>query len=231
MIELVVFDTSGTTVEDGGLVLDAFLEALGQQQVTVTESELQPWRGASKRQVLRVFIERQWGPQSTGIDQRVEDAYAAFRSSLEQGYARADVRPVPGAEETFTWLRARGIKIALTTGFYRRVTDLILGRVGWPTGALDASICSDDVAQGRPAPYMIFRAMEATGVTGVRRVAKVGDTVLDLQAGQNAGAGLLVGVLSGSGSREQLASVEGARIISSVGDLPQLLDELASVGG
>ena len=230
MIELVVFDMAGTTVEDGGQVASAFRDALGQQQVAVTEAELRPWRGASKRQVLRAFIEEKWGSQAAGNDQRVEDAYAAFRSSLEAGYAGAGVRAIPGAEATFARLRAHGIKIALTTGFYRQVADLILAQLGWDNGVIDASICSDEVAQGRPAPDMIYRAMESTNVSDVKRVAKVGDTLLDLQAGQNAGVGLLVGVLSGSGVEAQLAGIERARVVSSVADLPQLLAQATAAG-
>ena len=41
-----------------------------------------------------------------------------------------------------------------------------------------------DVAQGRPAPYMIFRAMERTGITSVAEVLNIGDTVLDIQSGR-----------------------------------------------
>ena len=223
MIELVVFDMSGTTVADDGHVVAAFQDALRDCQVSVTEADLQPWRGASKRQVLRVFVEGHWGVGTQGNDQRVEDAYAAFRSSLEAAYAGAGVRPIPGAESTFDWLRGRGIKIALTTGFYRRVADIILVSLGWMTEVIDASVCSDDVARGRPAPDMILRAMGATGVADPRRVAKVGDTVLDLEAGQSAGAGLLVGVLTGSGTREQLEAVERARVVPGVPDLPPLL--------
>ncbi len=89
MIELLVFDTAGTTVADGGQVFNAFRDALGQQQIVVTEADLQPWRGASKRSVLRAFVEQRWGSHSSGNDQRVEDAYAAFQSSLEEGFGRA----------------------------------------------------------------------------------------------------------------------------------------------
>lgn len=223
MIELVVFDMAGTTIEDGGQVLDAFAVALRKQQISVTAADLQSWRGASKHEVLRAFVERQFGPNALDYDWRVDQAYTDFRRALEASYARAGARAVQGAEQTFGWLKERGIKIALTTGFYRQVTDVILASVGWEAGTIDASICSDDVTQGRPAPYMIFRAMEATGVTNVRKVAKIGDTLLDLLAGQNAGAGMLVGVLSGSGTRQTLQDVDQAQIIPSVADLPGLL--------
>lgn len=223
---MVVLDMSGTTVQDKGQVAEAFRHALARQQIVVTEADLQPWRGAAKRKVLRAFIEEQWGPDAPENDQRVERAFADFKTELEQGYSRGGVRAIAGAEETFDWLRRQGIKVALTTGFYRQVADLIMQRLGW-TESVDACISSDEVAQGRPAPYMIFRAMESTGVADVRRVAKVGDTVLDLQAGRNAGAGLLVGVLSGSGTAEQMGRVEGARIIGSVVELPVLMEEIA----
>jgi phosphonatase-like hydrolase len=224
-IDLVVFDMAGTTIQDRGEVLRAFAGALRELQISVTEEELRPWRGASKREVLRAWVERQFGPEHPDGSARVERAYASFRQRLEVSYAQNGVRAMPGAEETFGWLRERGIRIALTTGFHRQVTDLILQRVGWEQGAVDATVCSDEVARGRPAPYMIFRAMEATGVTGVRRVVKVGDTALDLMAGANAGAGGVVAVLSGSQTEEQLAGVDHTHIIPSVAELPGLLQE------
>jgi len=124
----------------------------------------------------------------------------------------------------FSWLHERGVKIALTTGFYRRVTEIILNAVGWRDGVIEASVCSEDVARGRPAPFMIFRAMETTGVIEVKRVMKVGDTVLDLWAGRNAGVGGVVGVLSGSQGIEQLGRVRHTHILSSVAALPALLE-------
>ena len=44
---------------------------------------------------------------------------------------------------------------------------------------------------------MMFRNMEALGVTDARRVAKVGDTVSDIREGKNAGC-ISIGVIEGS---------------------------------
>ena len=222
-IDLVVLDMAGTTLEDGGQVVDAFTGALRQHQIVVSKAELQAWRGASKREVLRFFVERDYGAADPANIRRVEEIYATFRTRLEEAYAQGPVRPVTGTEATFDWLRRHGIRIALTTGFYRQVTDILLGAVGWHGNVVDAVICSDEVPRGRPAPYMIYRAMEATGVIDVRRVAKVGDTVFDLLAGKNAGLELIVGVLSGSQSRAQLGQVPGVRLLGSVADLPGFL--------
>jgi phosphoglycolate phosphatase-like HAD superfamily hydrolase len=70
---------------------------------------------------------------------------------------------------------------------------------------------------------MIFRCMEATGIVDVRRVANVGDTVLDLQAGHNAGVALNIGVLSGAHKREQMEKQPHTHLIDSVAALPELL--------
>jgi len=77
--------------------------------------------------------------------------------------------------------------------------------LGWTVGeTVDAVVTSDTVAASRPVPYLIFHAMEARGVTDVRRVLAAGDTPNDLAAGTNAGAGFVIGVTTGSFTRSQL---------------------------
>jgi phosphonatase-like hydrolase len=88
--------------------------------------------------------------------------------------------------------------------------------------AVDAVVCGDDVQQGRPAPYLIFHAMEATGTTNVQQVMNVGDTVLDLQAGHNADVRWNIGVLSGAHAREQLEQAPHTHLLPSIAALPDL---------
>lgn len=222
-IELVIFDVAGTTIQDRGEVVQAFRAALQSQGVGVTDGVLQSWRGASKRTVLRFCIQQQYGEQDPGNDERVEQAYQDFCQRLETAYLEAGVKPIDGVERTFAWLRERDVKIILTTGFYRRVTDIILEAAGWGPGVIDGSVCSDEVSQGRPAPYMIFAALAKTGVTDVRRVIKVGDTARDLQAGTNAGVRGVIGVLSGSQGVDRLGTVAHTHLIASVARLPDLM--------
>src|SRR4029077_12881693 len=124
--------------------------------------------------------------------------YASFREHLAQRYQSDGARPVAGADTTFTSLRGRGVRLALNTGFDRETTAMLLDALGWGGKFFDAVVCGDDVAQGRPAPYLIFRAMELAGACNVHRVASVGDTALDLLAAHNAGVKWNVGVLSGA---------------------------------
>lgn len=227
-IKLVVFDMVGTTIQDRGEVSTAFREALKTNGMTIEDEELQKWRGASKKTVLRHVVEEKFGPENPNTEKVIERTYANFRQHLESNYVHQGVSGIPGVETVFAWLRERRIKIALTTGFYRKVTDIIMKSMDWYDGGVDATICGDDVTQGRPAPFMIFRAMEATGVTSVHPVIKVGDTVFDLQAGVNAGLRRVVGVLSGSQNVEQLSTVLDTHIIKTVVELPELIENTFS---
>jgi phosphonatase-like hydrolase len=224
-VELVVLDMAGTTIEDHGEVLTAFKSALGKNHLQASEDFIQKWRGASKKQVLRQCIEEQFGKEASDNPKRIEQAYGDFRNFLEDLYAREGVRPIHGAAETFKWLRTHHIRISLTTGFYRKVADMILQKVGWNSGAVDTSICSDEVAMGRPAPYLIFRAMEATRITDVQRVVNVGDTTLDLLSAVNAGVRGNVGVLTGAQTLLHLGKVQHTHLLPSVAELPELLEK------
>jgi phosphoglycolate phosphatase-like HAD superfamily hydrolase len=70
---------------------------------------------------------------------------------------------------------------------------------------------------------MIQIAMKLTGVMDPLKVANVGDTPLDLQAGTAAGCGMVVGVLSGMHTRERLEKGPHTRLLESVAALPELL--------
>jgi phosphonatase-like hydrolase len=221
-IALVIFDMAGTTIEDGGQVPEAFEAALAARGLSVTEDELRAVRGASKREAIRILIAR----QRPDLLPQAEQVFGDFREYLARLYREGGIGMIDGAGAIFAWLRARGVKVALTTGFDRTITDLILQTVGWERGTVDAVVCGDDVPAGRPAPYLIYRAMEATGTHRADAVAIVGDTALDLQAGDNAGVGLKIGVLTGAHRREQLARAPHTHLLASVAELPGILEAL-----
>lgn len=225
-VGLVVFDMAGTTVQDDGMVLECFVAAAGHVGLEVSRDELNDRMGRSKLEVFDELARRQAGPGRDGEARALRDrGYEAFCQVLEGAYARAGVAPIDGAERVFTWLRASGAKVALNTGFYRRVTDIILHGLRWGD-AVDAVVCVDDVREGRPAPYMIHEAMQRCGVRAVDEVVVVGDTPSDMHAGRNAGARAVVGVTSGSHTAATLRRHPSTHVLGSVRDLPAMLDRL-----
>jgi len=220
-IKLVIFDIAGTIVEDRGEVLGAFSTALEQHGVAHSAAELKEWKGASKKEVIRHFVRRQ---DAAADESAVAAVYSDFRTLLERHYRDNGVLPIAGAAATFGWLKERGILAATTSGFYREVADLILEAAGWRE-MFAANISSSDVSVGRPAPYMIFHAMEATGVTNVGEVVNVGDTPLDLQAGTNAGVRDVIGVLTGPHNKERLQREPHTALLPSVAALPEWIEK------
>jgi phosphonatase-like hydrolase len=222
-IRLVIFDIGGTIIEDNGEVLGAFGAALKGNGLDSTDAELRELKGSAKRDVIKKFVERTWGKDHAGNEGRIHKAYADFRTELENKFSNGGVKPIAGATTTFSWLKARNILCATTTGFYKSVTDGILKTAGWQD-IFAANVCSDDVKDGRPAPFMIFRAMEAARVGDVREVINVGDTPLDLQAGNRSGVLGVIGVLSGIHKSDRLLRESPSHLIGSVADLPALIE-------
>jgi phosphonatase-like hydrolase len=217
---LVVFDLGGTTVYDRGEVPAAFSEALGEAGIPFDPAELKAWRGASKYEVLRQLLTRQ-ASAVEGTVAQLDHIYGRFRCGLTERLKRAQPLSLPGARRAFERLHAADIRVAIASGFDRQIIDLVLGAVDWAE-SLDTLVCSEDVPQGRPAPFMIFKAMERSGVLDVHRVAVVGDTLLDLQAGWNAGVAHRVAVLTGAHDRVTLSAGPQTHVVDSVADVPGL---------
>jgi len=208
---LVILDLAGTTVEDSAQVPFAFASALGANGIAVTDDDIMRVRGSSKREAIRNLLP----PERIGDADRI---YEEFRRQLALLYQRG-VRAIPGAADVIQDLRARGIKVALTTGFDRDIATLILTSVGWTRNDVDAVVCGDEVPRGRPAPDLIYVAMKLTMIEDLAKVANVGDTTIDLESAARAGVRWNIGVLSGAHSREALERAPHTDIIDSIADL------------
>ncbi|HTK42172.1 MAG TPA: HAD-IA family hydrolase [Gemmatimonadales bacterium] len=195
----------------------AFTDALREVGIVLDPQELTTLRGASKYEALRHLLGRQAEPMTA----RLDHIYACFQADLMARLARAQPLSLPGVRLALERLRAAGIRVAVASGFDRNIVELVLKSVDW-NDLLDAQVCSEDVAQGRPAPFMIFRAMERSGVLDVHQVAVVGDTVRDLEAGWDAGVAYRIAVLTGAHDRAALSAGPQTHIVDSVRDVPGL---------
>lgn len=222
-IKLVVFDMAGTTVRDEQEVESCFARAAAESGLPADPARIKAMQGLPKLEVVQTLWGEAIGKEHPEFRARVERTYRLFRTTLENHYLENPVVPTEGAEELFAWLRERGIKVALTTGFYRRVTDIILRQLGWQVGLdeqyrggndsiIDLSLTPDETGRGRPHPDMIFLAMKMLGVEAPQQVINIGDTPSDLQAGRAAGVRYSLAVTSGTHSREQLEEIGRAHV-------------------
>ncbi|WP_128547372.1 HAD family hydrolase [Larkinella soli] len=236
LIQLVIFDMAGTTVRDRKEVEGCFAEAARQTGLIVSGERITAVQGWAKRFVFETLWTEQLGAGDPSIPERVDHSYAVFRDILENHYRTQSVEPTEGCLDTFRLLREQGIAIALTTGFYRKVTNIILERLGWnaglddqyrgtPESLIQLSVASDEVAQGRPAPDLIFRVMETLGISDPQAVVNLGDTPSDLESGRRAGVRLSLGITNGTHTADQLRPYDSDGLIGSLRELPAFLAE------
>jgi len=219
---------AGTTVKDENEVVKCFAEASEATGLKYAMEEIVSMMGWSKRKVFEMLWRKNL-PESNDniIFQKTDTSYEKFRMILEYHYKNQPVEPTEGTMEIFTELKAKGIKIVTTTGFYRKVTDIILQRLGWDKrlnnnykgndeSIIDLSLTSDMVANGRPAPDMILKAMNIFGITNPKHVIKIGDTPSDLEAGRRANCLLSLGVTNGTHTKEQLERYDNDGLLPSI---------------
>jgi phosphonatase-like hydrolase len=236
-IELVVFDMAGTTVQDRHEVEMCFLEAASHTGMTVTPERVLALQGYSKIYVFELLWKEMIGEKHPDLKAFVNNSYNEFCKILENHYVTNNIFPTDGCLEIFEYLKQKDIKIALTTGFYRKVTDIILGKLGWLEGLnkqyvgnkntiIQASIASDEVLRGRPDPLMIHKAMSLLNVHDGMRVINVGDTPSDLKSGIRAGVRMSLGVTNGTHTRQQLSVHRNDGFLSKVSDLKQFIKNI-----
>ncbi|MGI4738667.1 MAG: HAD family hydrolase [Janthinobacterium lividum] len=234
--QLILFDMAGTTVRDEHEVEACFAQAAAATGLHASAARILAVQGQAKRAVFEQLWHEQLGDTIAPamLKRQVDHSYHVFREVLEAHYRTAAVVPTEGCLDLFAYLKSRGIRIALTTGFYREVTDLILRRLGWDAhldaqhrgntqSIIDLSIASDEVAEGRPAPLMIQRAMQVFGISDPRQVWNVGDTPSDLESGRRAGCARSLGLTNGTHTRAQLAQHPHDGLLASLAELQQLL--------
>jgi len=255
-IRLVAFDLAGTTIDFGSRApAGVFVELFARHGVTVSEAEARGPMGTAKRDHIAALaalprVAEAWqkahGGRTAGPAE-IDELYAEFIPlQLESLPAFGDL--IPGTLEAVAALRRSVIKVAVTTGYNTAMTDVVLAGARRQGFVPDAVVCASDVAAGRPAPWMIFRAMEATGVWPPAAVVAVGDTIADVEAARNAGVwavgvtatGNMLGLsraahdaLAPADRAARLAKARDAMlaagahaVIEGIGDLPALLPTL-----
>jgi phosphonoacetaldehyde hydrolase len=256
-IRLVIFDWAGTLVDHGSIApIAALVAAFNELGLKLTESEARGPMGLPKRDHISLLLQSasvsaQW-LQSFGRQPTSADGDALYERFLPLQIAEARQRTslIPGVLECCAALREKKIAIGTTTGYPRKVGEVVAEAARKQGFVPDHCVYTDDVPAGRPAPWMIFRNMEATGVMPPAAVVKIGDTVPDIEEGRNAGCWTIGVTETGSeigldleewralspAERERRSNAAAAKLLSaaahriarSVAEVPALIETLNS---
>lgn len=151
-------------------------------------------------------------------EERAERTLAFNAFTATEGAARAV--PLPGVAAAVATLFERGFRLGVVTNDSGEGARLTLRALGL-ADKFDAAYGYDSVANPKPAADPVHAFSAITGVEPAA-ILVVGDNRHDLEMAHVAGAGLAVGVLSGTGTRASLEPLADA-ILDSVADLPAFL--------
>ncbi|KAA5534609.1 HAD hydrolase-like protein [Taibaiella lutea] len=226
-IKLIVFDMAGTTVEDNQNVAQALKKALSVFHYQVTFEDINIVMGYPKPIAIRSLLEQYAGSEIASDNDLVTRIHDVFVKEIIHFYEMNEsIREKEGAGYVFRKLREMNIRVALDTGFSREIADAIINRLGWIQGEhFDISITSDEVMEGRPYPYMIYKAMEKLQIASIEEVAKVGDTVSDLQEGNAAGCKYVIGITTGAYTEAELLRERHTHLINKLEDILDIVAE------
>jgi phosphoglycolate phosphatase-like HAD superfamily hydrolase len=138
--------------------------------------------------------------QSLGLSEN------AARRAVEEAWFVPDpvalAKPFTDIRKLFTNIHRHEIRIGIATTDDRGPTQAMLEAFG-VTNLVDVMVCANDGIQAKPAPDMIQAICQHLAVDPCKAIV-IGDTAADLQMARAAGAGYVIGVLSGMGSLANL---------------------------
>ncbi len=203
-LEAVIFDWAGTTVDYGCMApILAMKHAFLQQELAVTIDEIRKPMGMLKIDHIKAMLNmerikldfnQKYGRYSQHHD--IQKIYTDFETSIFS-MLHNHTEVIPGMLDVQSFLRKNHIKIGSTTGYTKKMIDIVAESAKDQGYNPDFIIAADEVKKGRPYPYMLHQNVVALDIRDTRSVLKVGDTIVDIEEGLYAGC-WSVGVIKGS---------------------------------
>jgi len=254
-LQAVILDWAGTTVDYGSFApTEVFVRLFASRGVTITTAQARAPMGRMKIDHLRAIaytpeVMKVWQEEhGTPCNEADIDAMYVEFVPLQLACLRKYAEPIPGTLETVAAIRKMGLSICTTTGYSREMMELLVPEAARRGYHPDTWVCPDDVPAGRPYPWMIYLNAIRLQIYPLEALVKIGDTIVDIEEGLNAGTWTIGLALSGNGlgisqtemqslSTEELRlrresittgfSQAGAHyILDGIWDVPGVLDEI-----
>ncbi len=175
----VLFDMDGVISDTERFYVEAMIERLNREGVTVTPAELSDLFGSTMRDNCGVLKER-YGLKED-VDTYVDEIHAIKEELLDaQG-----LHPMPGAVELIQKLHEAGVRLAVASSSPREVIEHHMEVFGI-RNCFDTIVSGVECQEGKPAPEIYLRAAGNLGLTPSECVV-VEDSSNGVKAGKAAG--------------------------------------------
>ena len=197
-VEAIIFDWAGTTVDYGCMApIYAMKEAFQQKNIFVTLNEIRQPMGMLKVDHIKALLNMKrvqnsfkeiYERSSTHDD--IQEINAIFEKNIFS-ILHDHATLINGMLTVQDYLHHHQINIGSTSGYTKKMLDIVADGAAKQGYFPDFMIASDQVKQGRPYPYMLHQNLAALDIKDTRNVIKVGDTIIDILEGYcMQGAGL-----------------------------------------
>ena len=173
--------------------MQVFQAVFGQLGIDVSEAEARGPMGQAKIDHIRAMLsidriqglwQKRFGRPSSQED--VEELYSNFLP-LQKSVLSKHSELIPGVSQAIRELSQRGLRIGSTTGYTRELMDVVEPLANVQGYTPQVTVCSDEVAAGRPAPWQIYEQPRSLGIYPMSKIAIVDDSIAGIQAGLHAG--------------------------------------------
>lgn len=228
MLQAIVFDMAGTTINEDNLVYKTLRQSIEQAGVQVSlEHVLLHGAGKEKLQaIVDILKESDMAHHAT---RSAKEIYLDFLERLTTAYQTTPISAFEGVKETFLYCKANDIRVVLNTGYNRKTATSLLQKLPQEINqCVDLLVTAEDVEHSRPAPDMILLAMDQLGIKDPATVWKIGDSGIDIEEGKQAACGQSIGITTGAQTREQLLSAGPDAVVDHLSELIPLIQTVVS---
>lgn len=193
-IQAIMLDWAGTTVDHGSMAPVLALQTLfARHGITLSSEDARRGMGLLKRDHIQAILAlpnicADW-KSNAGREPGEAEVLSLFEEfgPLQMKIIAQHSQLISGVSQTVKDWQSRGIRIGSTTGYTRQMLAPVLVQAAEQGFQPDASVCPDEVGAGRPAPWMLMRNAQLLDVYPPTSCVKIGDTVVDIEEGKNAG--------------------------------------------
>ena len=179
-LKAAILDWAGTVVDHGSRApVSAFVRAFAEFGVAITAEEARGPMGLAKTDHIRAVgqtasVAGAWRARY-GRDFTESDVTAIFRvfEPINVAVVREHADIIPGAIAAIDALRGRGLRIAGTTGYTRKIMDVLEPLAAASRYSPELTVCAGELPAGRPTPLMMWYAMAKLGIWPAATVVKV----------------------------------------------------------
>ena len=196
-----------------GTLADAY-EAISKS-VNFTLQKL----GCPKASYLKIRKAVGWGDRrllAAFIPEKDMDAALSIYRRHHRISLKKYSRLMPYSKGVLEYLRGNNIKAAIASNRPTEFTKILLNSLGIK-GCFDYVLCADKLTEGKPNPEIILKILRELKINPPQALY-VGDMVIDVETGHNAGV-KAIAVLGGSSTLAEIKKARPFKIIKSLASL------------